>query len=442
MKILSITSSFFLLATIASAQQPDSLWTLQRCVERAVQENNKVKQSELSLQQNQLNVEQARASRYPSVSASASHTFDYSRDFNNVDGSYDNYSGHQRTNVGVSSSVTLYDGFRLRNEAKQSVLAVQQGKLAVESSKDEVSLMVLDAFLQILYAREQVKNCQKQEELSAAQLQLANERMNVGMLSKADYLQVKSQLASERAALANAQKNLAASKLNLRQLIELPASESFDIDQPQLESLMTTRPVPAADSVYAVAAEQKSLVKSADLEVESAKMSLSIARTGYSPRLMLNGDIGTGYSSTLEGQAFDYQMRNKLTPSVGLSLVIPIYQNGHTRTSVSRANIAVRGAELSATNTRNLLRKDIEQACLDITSSQEAYVARKEEYEATRESFDVATEKYEVGMLSSLDYMVQKTRLISAESNLLQSKYNLIFSYKTLDYYMGIPLNL
>ena len=135
-------------------------------------------------------------------------------------------------------------------------------------------------------------------------------------------------------------------------------------------------------------------------------------------------------------------MNNGLSPAAGFSLSIPIFQKKQVKTSVGVAKLGYQDAELSETDTKNQLRKSIEQACLDVTSAQIEYEASIEKFKATRESSALSDEKFKQGIINSVDYLVTKTNLIVAESQLLQSKYNLIFSYKILDFYMGIPLSL
>ncbi len=136
------------------------------------------------------------------------------------------------------------------------------------------------------------------------------------------------------------------------------------------------------------------------------------------------------------------QLNNGISPSAGFSLSIPIFQRKQAKTSVAVAKLGYNDAELSETDTKNQLRKSIEQACLDVTSAQIEYEASTENYKATQESSALSDEKFKQGIINSVDYLVTKTNLIVAESQLLQSKYNLIFSYKVLDFYMGIPITL
>jgi outer membrane protein len=151
--------------------------------------------------------------------------------------------------------------------------------------------------------------------------------------------------------------------------------------------------------------------------------------------------LSSGYTSKATDTYFS-QLNNGISPAAGFSLSVPIFQKKQVKTSVAVAKLGYNDAELSELDTKNQLRKNIEQACLDVTSAQIEYEASIEKYNSTEESTALSEGKFKEGLINSVDYLVSKTNLIVAESQLLQSKYNLIFSYKILDFYMGIPLSL
>jgi len=441
--ILSIIFSIllqWLFAKEVLGQKKDTVWTLQSCIQYALQQNIQVQKSSLTNDINKVNADQARESRFPSLNASASQNFSWSKPLG-LDGKYSNYAGQNSSSFGINSNVTLYNGGKIRNSIKQADINYQAGQYDVETMKESISLNILNAYLQILYAEEQVKNSEKQVEVTADQLRLAEERVKLGSISNADYLQVKSQLASEKQTLANAQSTLDIDRVTLMQLMEIPVTPNFYIVHPEFNNLISTSRSSKADSIYNIALGIKPQIKSADLNKQSAALAVDIAKAGYQPQLSLNGDISTGYNNSY-GVAYDYQVSNRITPSVGLTLSIPIYQNRQARSKVDIAKINTQNAELSETDTKNQLRKAIEQACVDVSTAEKKFLASLEDYNANQESFEVASEKFNQGLLNSVDYLVQKTNLITAESNLLQAKYNLIFSNKILDFYSGVPLTL
>ena len=308
--------------------------------------------------------------------------------------------------------------------------------------RESVGLNIINAYLQVLYAYESVNNAEKQVESTTKQLSLAKERMDLGVIASSDYLQIKSELATEKFTLATAQSQLSTDNVTLEQLIELPVDPNFKISSPNLESLLVQFVTPNSQEVYNLALGIKPEIKNVELTKESTTLNLKIAKADFIPTISMNAGLSSNYSSLNSGSSYNSQLSNTFSPSVGISLSIPIFQKNQVKTNVGLATIAISNAELDVVNAKNLLRKEIEQACTNVTSAWSQYTASLDQMQSSKESYDVTTEKFRVGLLNSVDFLVQKTSLITSESKLLQAKFNLIFSYKVLDFYKGVPLTL
>jgi Outer membrane protein len=421
-----------------SLAQQDSTWTLEKCIDYALNRNIQVRKSELSNHQYEVYSEQAKAQRFPSANASIGQNFNWTKSTATAGSGL---TGSNGSSYSVNSGVTIFNASKLTNLIKQADLSIESGKYSLETTKESISLNILDAFLQILYAEEQVHNSEKQIVSTASQLNLAEERLTLKAISQTDYAQVKSQLASEKLTLANSQSQLVIARVTLEQLMELPVTDNFKIAHPNLTESLNQNRTPDVKSVYELALGIKPQIKNAAINKEIASYDEKVARAGLFPTLAASAGISSGYTSLISSSYFG-QINNEIYPSVGFSLSIPIYQKKQVKTSIAVAKIGYQNAELSEIDTRNTLRKNIEQACVDVSSAQIKYEASKENYTATLEASVLSDEKFKQGVINSVDYLVSKTNLIVAESELLQSKYNLIVSYKILDFYMGIPLSL
>jgi len=417
-------------------------WKLEECINYALDKNIQVKKSNLTSDQDVLYSDQAKSNRLPSVNASVNQNFNWYKGFDSTTGQYGSSNGSNSTNYGLNTNVSLYNGDKLNTRIKQAQIILESSKYYSESVKESVGLSILNAYLQVLYSYENVKNAEKQIESTTEQLSLAKERMDLGVISSSDYLQIKSELATEKSTLATAQSQLAIDKVTLEQLMELPVDPNFAISSPNLESLLVEFVQPDAQQIFNLALGIKPEIKNIELTKESTVLNVKIARADYIPILSANAGLSTGYSSLNSGSGYATQLNDKVNPSVGLTLSIPIFQKKQIKTNVAIANIAVTNAELDVINTKNQLRKEIEQACVNVASAKSQYTAGLEQIQSSQESYDVTNEKFKVGLLNSVDFLVQKTSLITAESKLLQSKFNLIFSFKVLDFYKGIPLTL
>lgn len=434
--IITLTVPLFL------RSQTDSLkiWNLSDCIEYALNQNIQVRKSMLTNLSNQLYADQAVNNKLPSVNGSIRQNFSWSNTIDNTTGA-SSYSGNNSTSYSVNSNIILYNGLKLDKLIKQAELDVQSGIYDSETIKESIRLSILNAYLQVLFNEEKVKNAEKQVEATTEQLSLSQERLNLSIISRSDYLQVKSQLASEKLTLANANSQYALAKVSLMQFMDLPVSNNFVISHPELGESINANILPNAADVYAISLEIKPEVKSAEISKESAALNEKIATTAYFPSLSADAGIGTGYSNLSEAGYFG-QLNDMISPSVGLLLSIPIFQKKQVKTNVSLAKIYYQNAELMELDTKNQLRKVIEQVCVDVISAQTEFEASKEKFEATQESYALAEEKFDNGLLNSVDFLFEKTNLIVAESQYLQSKYNLIFNYRILDFYTGNAIKL
>jgi len=438
---LIITGLLMLLSGFSGDAQGKS-WKLEDCINYALNRNIQVQKADLSNKQYELYSEQAQASRLPSLNASISQNFNWYKGFDSSTGQYGNSNGSNSTNYSVNSSVVLINGGKVSNKIKQAEINLSSGHYYSESVRESVGLNILNAYLQVLFGYENASNAEKQIESTTEQLALAKERVDLGVISMADYLQIKSELATEKSTLATAQSQLSINKVTLMQLMELPVEQGFEVARPNLDSLLIKTDLPNAQEIYNMALGIKPQIKNAELTKESAAINVNIAKADYLPSISMGAGLSTGYSSLLTGTGYSSQLSDKINPSIGLSLSVPIFQKKLVKTNVGVASIAVSNAELDLINAKNTLRKEIEQACVDVESARTEYAAGLEGLQSSRESYNVTDEKFKVGLLNSVDYLVQKTSLITSESKLLQSRFNLIFSYKVLDFYKGIPLVL
>lgn len=434
--------SLLLLTVIQSVQAQQLPWTLNDCISYALNNNLQVQQANLESSKQQLYNEQAQAAKLPSLSGSVRKIFNWNKTFDSQTDSYGSLNGSNSTSYSLSSSVTLFNGMKLTNQAKQAALELESSTFYTNMVKESLELNILDAYLQLLFAAENVSNAEKQLEVTTEQLALAQERFNLSVISQSDFLQIKSELASEKLTLANAKNQQSLARITLMQLIELPADSTFEIAAVDLNQFLNKNILPKSGEIFQQAIGIKPQIKKAELDSESAQLNEKIAKASLLPNLSLDAGLGTNYLSSTKSFNYGEQLGNQISPNIGLSLNIPIFQKKQAKTSISLAQISTKNAEIEEKNTKNQLRKEIEQATNNVVAAQREYEASLEGYQSLTESNKVANEKYEVGLINSVDYLFEKTNLITAESKLLQSKYKLVFYYKILDFYTGTPLTL
>jgi len=423
--------------TVVPLTAQDKQWTLTDCIDYALNENIQVRKADVSLNIGEISLQQAKDNRWPSLNASLGESLGWQQVTDATDEST-SFEGSSRTSASMSSGVTLFSGFQVQNEIKQAEISYKGLQYSKSETEESVMLNIMSAYLQVLYAQEQVTNSQNQADATREELSLAGERFGLGAIANSDYLQVKTQLASEELTLANAVNNLKIARVTLMQLMEYPVDESFELASPDIDSLINVAPAANAVSLYEEALQVKPQIKSAEINRQGAEVDLELARGGFYPSVSLSAGLSSGFTQAAE---MGSQLKSGFSPSLGLSMSIPIFRNNQNKSSVARAKYGITTAELDELNTKNQLRKSVEQAVLDAQSAVISYSAAVNQYEASLESYNVSEEKFKLGAMNSVDFLIQKTNLTSAESNLLQAKYELVYSYKIIDFYRGIPLS-
>ncbi len=457
MKLRSFSALALLLMSSLGALAQEQ-WSLERCIQYAISNNITIKQQELNVATSDNAVKQAKWNQAPSISASGNESVSFGRsrdnsNFSSIDKSA--WSG----NFGVGGQLNIFSGFSNRYTISKNKLDLQSALLEVERTKNDISLNIAAAYLQVLFSEELVTNSEKQIELTKMQVERTLKLVDAGNLSQSNLLEIRSQLAQEEVTLVNAQNQLDIAYLSLRQLLELPVETSFKIDHPTNLQL---------DNQYALSTPGKLFemsqglpqIKSAEVKVQSADKGIKIAKSGYYPTLSLAVQYGTSYFNQaveLKGtqtapngditpiygkQSVSNQLDKNQSTTFSLSLQIPIFDKFRSKYTVNNARIGFTFAQLDLQQRKNTLYKEISQAHADAVGAMKKYMATEKAREAFSESFSSIDKKFNVGAANSIDYNTAKNNLSKSESELLQAKYQFIFKTKILDFYKGAPIKL
>lgn len=417
------------------AQDGSKVWTLHDCLDYALEHNIQVKKSKISYLSGQEDTELAKAQLFPSLSASVTQGFVNYPSGDAV--SNTSYSG----NYSVNANWTLFDGNRRTNAIKQQKMQNQVDELGVEQSEDDIQIALVQAYMQLLYATEAVRINQNTVDVSQAQRDRAAELLKAGSISSVDFAQLESQLSTDKYQWVVAQTNLDNYKLQLKQLLELDITEDIRVAVPKLDSEDVMSPLPNKQVIYNTALEVMPEVKSSELGIDIAELDIKKAKGGYLPTLSLNAGIGTGHLSGTD-YTFGSQVWNKFNESVGLTLSIPIFSNRENKTALNKAKLAVTTRQLELLNTQKALLKTVEGIYLDATSAQTQYTSAMERLGYVKQSYNLTQEQFFLGMKNTLELLTEKNNWLTAQQEVLQSKYMAIMSIQLLNIYQKKPIEV
>lgn len=429
-----------LLVWVAGSSFAQGTWTLQRCVDYALENNLTIKQNRLNVELSEVSVDDNKYGFLPSLNAAASQNFNYGRAINPINNTYV-FQQITTRNMNVSSSVTLFNGFAKVNAYQASKLELQAEKTSLEKIKNDITLTVITYYLDVLYNEELLAVSKQQLEISKLQLDRAEKNAAVGSITQGDVLQIKAQLASDELNVTVSQNNLDLSKLNLIQLLDRDASERFEIERPaNLDQMMSVSMGYNAQQVYNSALTNMPDVRLLEFRQKAARKNLAAAKGNLYPRISMNGGMFTDYSN-LNPRSFSEQFSDNFGEYFGFQLTVPLFNGMSARNGVKRAKINLANAEINEQIGKNTLNKTITQSVADLNAADKKFESAKNGFQSLTEAFKYNQQKFDVGLINSFDYNTSKNNLFKAEADLLQAKYDLIFKSKVLDFYMGKSLS-
>lgn len=436
-----------LLMLTGNAAYAQKKWTLQECLDYAIANNIQIQQKKLAAASSHEDVLQSRSALFPSVSFSTNQNISW-RPFaestiNLTNGSMTtsrntvSYNG----SYGINASWTVWNGNRNTNTIKRNKLSEQAADLDVASQSNTIQEQIAQLYVQTLYENEAVKVCKEVIKASELQRDRAKVMVELGSLAQVDLTQLESQVAQDYYSLSQAESQLANYKLQLKQLLEIHDSEPFEIAIPDIEDSKVLGTLPDEQAVYTAALTTRPEIQSAALDIESSKIALASARSGYMPTISINAGIGTSNSSGPDTPFFT-QVKTNLSNSIGLSISVPIFDNLQTRTSIRKAKYTLHTSELNLQSQQKQLYSSVENYWLNASTSQQQYQYAKKYAESMKESYDLVSEQFNLGLKNIVELTTGKNNMLQAEQQLLQTKYTALLNQAMLRFYSGEEMAL
>ncbi len=446
-------------------------WTLQQCIEHALKNNLSLKQAEIQTQINENNLTQSKAGWLPSLNAGMNHTYNIGRTIDR----YTNTFADQQVlsqNFYISSQFTLWSGLSQVNTIKANQYSWKASVQTVEQQKNDMALSVATSFLQVVYNEELKNIAENQVKISKEQMDRTQKMADAGVLAISNVYDMKAQVANDEYTFTSTKNTYKLALLNLQQLLNLDTVNNFSIERPDIQVNGSGLIISTPSEIYQVALKNQPQIKGAEFTLISSEKTLAAARGRISPSLTMNGSIGTGYSGlakditgvnftgydttaiTTGGQyvlsprtevltrptTFNDQFKNNVNKSFGFTLTVPLFNGLQTHTSVKNAKLQVLSSKYNYDLKKQQLYKTIAQAYADAQGAFDKFNAATIALDASKQSFNFTEQKFNVGAISSFDYSTAKNRLLKAQADVLNAKFDFVFKLKVLDYYQGKPL--
>lgn len=432
-----------------SAQDHPELWSLERCIRYARENNIDLKQKEQEKESRDIELNTSKWSWLPAVNANTAQSFQFGRSTTKSGVIVDQSA--QNTTFNISLDMPLFDGLKTPNDIAARRLSLKAAMESLNKAKEDLAINVASYYLQVLYNKELLKVAELQVALDNEQVSKTEAMVNNGKVPLSQLYDMKAQLAKDEATLVESRNNVSLALLDLAQSLELERSnKDFDIETPEqvdvvAENMGSLLP---PDHIYENALTFKPQIKEQEYLLASAKKNLNVARSEYYPKLNLGASYSNGYyHSSMGGEfvdtrSFSEQLKQNGQNIIGFSLSIPLFNRLQVRNSVRQAKVNIRNQELMLENTRKALYKEIQQAYFNATAAQEKYTASGKSVVASKEAFEYAQASYEAGKSTVFEFNEAKTKYAQSLAEQAQAKYDYIFRAKILDFYNGVEIKL
>lgn len=429
------------------AQEASKQWSLQDCINYALEKNIKLQQDKIALEESEVDVKTAKASLFPSLSFNTGHNVinrPYQQNSSTVSGTEIISSDNKTTyngNYSLSAQWTLWNGGRRLNNIKQQKTARDIASLSVTETENMLQEEITKLFVQILYADESVKINKSTLETSEANFKRGEELFKEGSISKADLAQLESQVGNDKYQLVTSESTLRNYKLQLKQLLELDGTDEMTLALPTLSDEQVMKVLPSQADVYQTALTTRPEIQSGQLSIDNAKLGIKTAKAGYMPTISLSASSSSTTNSASTNN-WAQQMKYGWNNMIGVSLSIPIFDNRQNKSNVQKAKLQYSNSQLNLATKQKELYSTVETLWLDALNAQQQYAAADTKLKSSQTSYDMVSEQFTLGMKNTVELLTEKNNLQSAQQQRLQAKYMAVLDRALLDFYAGNKIEL
>ncbi len=475
----------FLMTVLCFAVNAQKKWTLQQCVQHAIDNNIGIKQTALQTDLAALQLKQDKLAAYPTLNFSNSYGMSFGRRENPTTGIFEDQKFFN-TGMNLQSSATIFNFYARKHQIASSAFELQASKALVGKQQNDIALSVANSYLQILLNSKQIDIVKVQ--LAQSQQQLSNTRklVRAGTLPELNAAELEAQVARDSANVIAAEGNQTQAMLNLKNLLNIDAAEPFEVDMPDMQKIpLDDMASLQADVLYTLAINNQPQQKFNQLKYEAAKKTLLAAKSSLLPTFSAFGGMSSNYiyfksaipervatgnliptglvvqngtttSNVLQpefkltgnnsGYAtpsnFFKQFGANLGQNIGIGINVPIFNGGTAKANIERSKINLKSLELTQQADNQKLKQDIYSAYNAAVVALQRFNASKKSQETAERSYNFAQRRYEIGLLNTIELITNQNNLLRAKLETVSNEFDYVFKMKVLEFYKGQGLKL
>lgn len=482
---MSIKSIFLIsLCFVTAITKAQEKWSLQRCVQYALDNNISIKQQAIQADLSAITYKQSKLSQIPSANFSNNDGYRFGKSQNPSTGILESQNFFQ-VGLNFQSSVDIFNWFSKKNTILANEWSLQAARASVDKLKNDIALTVANSYLQVLLAREQQEIADVQIQQSASQLDIVNKQVKAGALPELNAVELEAQLANDSANYISSKGNVEQAKYVLKAYMNLDAAAPFEIEEPTADKIPLE---PIADlqpeSVYALALANLPQQRVNDFNLKAAQKNSLAAKGALYPTISAYGSLGTnygyfrspvyqqiqsGYSSSglvisdgmggfidvqrplftnggktgyITSDAIGTQFSNNFGQSIGISLSVPIFNGWQAKAGYERSKLNIKTLEYQRDLDNQTLKQDIYQAYNSVIVALEKFNSSAKSIDAAQRTYDFALKRFNIGMLGTFELVTDQNNLFRAKLQYVLNQFDYVFKMKVLEFYKGQGIEL
>ena len=423
--------------TTAFSSQAQKVWTLDECVDYAMEHNVTILQHIISQNNAEYQYKMAKNAWLPTVSADASQSFGFGQS-PSANGVYvsDNSAS---TSFGISAGMPLFNGLSLYNQTKASSLELDASKKDLEAAKFDLKLLIMSYYMQVVYNKEIKTIAEQQLAITEEQHSKTQQLFELGKVAESNVYESAAQVATAKSSLVQANNNLILSILDIVQALELENVDGFDVVSPDDFNSIENKSLPSQETTYNFALQHQPKMEAANLRLEKSYLDVKTSKSAWYPSVSLFAGYSTGYykyfTKNFSNAPFADQFSNNGRTSFGVRLSVPIFNANQTKYKVEMTKLAIENQQLAINSAQKDLKKEIQQAFYSAVAAEQKFDAAEETYNAAEIAYRYSKESYDAGRATLLELNESKNRLFKSQSEMLQAKYEYMYRVAVLKFY-------
>ncbi|MEP6647513.1 MAG: TolC family protein [Saprospiraceae bacterium] len=464
----------FILHIAISAQEE---WNLEKCIREALSKSLTLKQANLLEKGNEIEGKRLRMQHIPNLNANSDFGISFGRVINPATNNFETDNSLYQS-IGASSNLVLFNGGRINNSIRQNKLTTTASTEDVHQAENDLALNVALAYLNVLFAYENLEIAKGRVQLSQHQLENLDKMIAAGTKPENDRFDIQAQIAADQEAIVTAQNNIDNNLLILKQQMLMEPDYPLVIERPTLDvSSLEALENESFETVYVAALSSQPNIQAAEHRQQADELGVSIARSQMVPNIGVGANLGTNWSdlektpgsyviqripqpgvyingapavfeidnsipTTFNSIPYTTQLNNHFGYGFGASIQIPIFNNYSAKAAVENAKINVLNSAISTDLVKQTLKTNIQNALTSARASKKSLEAAEASSTAAKVALKNADRLAEIGSLNNFEYLSARNRSDTAELNVLIARYDYFFKIKVIEYYMGRGIKL